>query len=90
MQNKADIAGKPIEVPAVEEATPLGAALLAGIGIGIYKNENEAYKQTYRIGSTYEPDKKNKATYDRYYQIYKNLYFDLKNINNSIYEEFRK
>jgi len=90
MQNKADIAGKPIEVPAVEEATPLGAALLAGIGIGIYKNENEAYKQTYRVGSIYEPDEKNKATYDGFYQIYKDLYFDLKGINNSIYEKFRK
>ncbi len=90
MQNKADIAGKPIEVPAVEEATPLGAALLAGIGTGIYKDENEAYSKTYRIGSIYEPDEKNKAMYDRYYQIYKRLYFDLKEINNNIYEEFRK
>jgi len=90
MQNKADIAGKPIEVPSVEEATPLGAALLAGIGSGIYKNENEAYRQTYRIGSIYEPDKKNRAIYDGYYQIYQKLYFDLKGISNSIYEEFRK
>ena len=90
MQNKADIAGRTIEVPAVEEATPLGAALLAGIGIGIYKNENEAYRQTYRIGSIYEPDEKNKAMYDGYYQIYKKMYFDLKEINNSIYEKFRK
>jgi xylulokinase len=34
MQNKADVVGRPIEVPAIEEATPLGAAMLAGIGIG--------------------------------------------------------
>ena len=90
MQNKADIAGKPIEVPAVEEATPLGAALISGIGIGIYKNEEEAYKETYRVGSVYEPDGKNKKLYDEYYQIFKRLYFDLNEINNSIYEKFRK
>ena len=90
MQNKADIAGKPIEVPAVEEATPLGAALLSGIGTGIYKNEEEAYSETYRVGSVYEPEEKNKKLYDEYYPIFKMLYFDLNKINNSIYEKFRK
>ena len=30
MQNKADMVGMTIEVPAVEDATPLGAAMLAG------------------------------------------------------------
>ncbi len=38
MQNKADITGLPIEVPDVEEATPLGAAILAGIGVGLYRH----------------------------------------------------
>ena len=90
MQNKADIVGKPIEVPAVEEATPLGAALISGIGTGIYENEEEAHKETYRVGSVYEPEEKNKKLYDEYYQIFKMLYFDLNKINNSIYEKFRK
>ena len=38
LQNKADMVGAlfglPIEAPAVDEATPLGAAMLAGIGVG--------------------------------------------------------
>ena len=89
-QNKADITGKVIEVPAAAEATPLGAALIAGIGTGIYKNEKEAYGQTYRINYICEPDLKNKALYDDYYGIYKSLYPDLKNISNGIYEKFRK
>jgi glycerol kinase len=37
MQNKADVVGRPIEVPDVEEATPLGVAILAGIGVGLYE-----------------------------------------------------
>lgn len=90
MQNKADVVGKPVEVPAIEEATTLGAALISGIGIGLYKNEKEAYEQTYHIGSVYEPNDKNNKAYDEYYQIFKRLYFDLKEINNSIYEKFRK
>jgi len=89
-QNKADITGKLIEVPAAAEATPLGAALISGIGTGIYKDEMEAYDQTYNISYICEPDIKNKALYDDYYGIYKSLYPDLKNISNSIYEKFRK
>ncbi len=38
MQNKADVSGCVIETPEIEEATALGAAMLAGIGVGIYKN----------------------------------------------------
>ena len=89
-QNKADITGKLIEVPDVEEATPLGAALISGIGTGVYKDEKEAYSQTYHVNYVCEPDLKNKALYDGYYQIHKSLYPDLKNISNSIYERFRK
>ncbi len=89
-QNKADITGKFIEVPAVEEATPLGAAMISGIGVGIFKDEKEAFDNTYSTGRTYEPDAKNAAVYEDYYQIYKTIYPDLKNINNSIYERFRK
>ena len=90
MQNKADIAGKLIEVPTVEEATPLGAALLAGIGSGIYEDEKEAYQETYHVGPVYKPNNKIKTRYDEYFQIHKRLYFDLKELNMSIYEKFRK
>jgi xylulokinase len=89
-QNKADVTGKLIEIPAVDEATPLGAAIISGIGTGIYKNEKEAFDQTYQLDSVCEPDLKNKDLYDEYYQVYKRLYPDLKNINNSIYEKFRR
>jgi len=90
MQNKADITGKLIEVPKVEEATPLGAAILAGIGINVYSNEKEACQKTYKIGLTYEPNFKNKNAYDEYYPIFKKLYTNLKELNIEIYEKFRK
>jgi len=89
-QNKADITNKEIEVPELEESTPLGAAMLAGIGAGIFKDEQDAFKSTYKSCKIYEPDAKNAALYQDYYDIYKKLYPDLKNINNSIYERFKK
>ena len=39
MQNKADVLGTPVEVPDLDEAVPLGAAVLAGIGVGLYRDE---------------------------------------------------
>jgi hypothetical protein len=35
-------------VPDVDEATPLGVAILAGIGLGLYGNEREAFDRVSR------------------------------------------
>ena len=74
MQNKADVTGKIIEVPALEEATTLGAALLAGIGLGIYKDEKDAFRQTYKEGQIFEPDADRQKKYEDYYHIFKKIY----------------
>ena len=74
MQNKADVTGRPIEVPDIEEATPLGAAILAGIGLGIYRDEQDAFERTYRPGKVYEPDPRLSAQYADGFSIYRTLY----------------
>jgi xylulokinase len=89
MQNKADITGLPIDVPDLEEATTLGAAILAGIGIGLYRNEQDAFEQVYKPGKTYLPDPKVASQYADWFQIYKQLYPVLKPINHHIYDHFR-
>jgi xylulokinase len=89
MQNKADITGLPIDVPDLEEATTLGAAILAGIGIGLYRNEQDAFEQVYKPGKTYLPDPKVASKYAEWFQIYKQLYPVLKPINHQIYDHFR-
>ncbi len=86
MQNKADVVGRPIEVPAVEEATPLGAAILAGIGIGMYKDEQDACNHVYKPGTIYEPDMKERTRYEDRFAVYKKLYPALKEINHQISE----
>ena len=41
MQFQADLLGVPVQRPAVLETTALGAALLAGLAVGMYKDLNE-------------------------------------------------
>jgi xylulokinase len=89
MQNKADITGLPIDVPEVEESTPLGAAILAGIGVGLYRNEQDAFEHVYRPGKTYQPDPLLACNYAEWYQIYKQLYPVLKPVNHLLYDQFR-
>ena len=89
MQNKADVTGKIIEVPALEEATTLGTALLAGIGLGIYKDENDAFQQTYKEGQIYEPDPERQKQYEDYYRIFKKMYPSLKEVNHDIFNRFK-
>jgi xylulokinase len=74
MQNKADVVGRPVEVPEIQEATPLGAAILAGIGIGLYHDEQDAFEHVYRPGKTYHPDPDLSARYARWFQVYRDLY----------------
>jgi xylulokinase len=88
MQNKADVIGMPIEVPEAEEATPLGAAILAGIGVGLYQNEQDAFQRVYRPGKTYEPDLSLASKYADWFQVYKQLYPTLKPISHQLYDRF--
>lgn len=43
-QITADISGLPVRVPAVADLACVGAAILAGVGTGIYQNAEEGYK----------------------------------------------
>jgi len=87
MQNKADVAGRPVEVPDIQEASPLGAALLAGIGLGLYRDESDAFARVYRPGKTYYPDAKLSAQYADRFAIYRDLYPALAPISRRLFRE---
>jgi len=74
MQNKADMVGRPYSVPEVEEATVLGAAILAGIGAGAYRDEEDAFGRVCRSKIVYEPDLKLTAFYAERFEIYRELF----------------
>jgi xylulokinase len=88
MQNKADVVNRPIEVPEVEEATPLGAAILAGIGVGLYKDEQDAFERVYKPGKTYEPNSELATRYAEWFAIYKQLYPTLKSVSHQLFDSF--
>ncbi len=84
LQIKADILGLPVEVPVVKEATALGAALLAGVGTGIYADLYEATRRTYRVDQRFLPDPGLGAAYDELYRLNRQLYPLLKGIHRDL------
>ena len=90
LQTKADILNKPLEVPAVTEGTCLGAALLAGIGVGVYRNEQEAFQQVYQPGRIYEPTPEYAKRYATFYhEIFTEIYPTLAPLHHKIAEVLR-
>ncbi|MGE5223810.1 MAG: FGGY-family carbohydrate kinase [Omnitrophica WOR_2 bacterium] len=77
LQMKADITGKRILVPSVTEASLLGAALLAGVGAGVYANIETAVERTIRSAGVYNPNPELAPVYDRGFAIYRDLYEDV-------------
>lgn len=81
-QIKADVTGCRIEVPGSDTATTLGAAMLAGVGTGLWNSFEEAAGQTVKVKKQYEPDPDRKALYDEGYGTYRKLYENLKDLMN--------
>ncbi|HEY3269093.1 MAG TPA: FGGY family carbohydrate kinase [Armatimonadota bacterium] len=68
MQIKADVAGCALDVPALNEAAALGAALCAAIGQGIYASADAAAAAVARAGVAYAPDPHRHPAYRRVLQ----------------------
>ena len=79
---KADTFGMPVSSMKVSEAASLGAAILAGLSIGIFSNTAEAVESMVHTVTTYEPDKEKSGLYEEKYRQYKQLYPVLKDYNN--------
>lgn len=77
-QIKADVTGRRMQVPGTDTATALGAALLAAVGCGVYRDYEEAVERTIRITRIQEPNWENHRKYQRYMELYLKLYQDLK------------
>ncbi|MBA1437816.1 MAG: autoinducer-2 kinase [Epsilonproteobacteria bacterium] len=60
----ADVLGKKVKIPKVTEATALGAAMAAGVGVGVFASLAEAAKKLVIWEREYLPNKQNKQVYD--------------------------
>ena len=74
LQLKADILCKRIVVPAVTEASLLGAALLAGVGAGVFPDLEAAMDRCVAGRALYEPDPRLAPAYERMFAIYRDVY----------------
>jgi glycerol kinase len=54
MQTQADILGVPVVRPKVQETTALGAAYLAGLAVGVLRDQAEIAAQ-WQVDRTFEP-----------------------------------
>lgn len=77
-QIQADMFSTDITTINSSEGPALGAALLAGVGVGIYSDVSQACESTIKLLDTQKPIYKNMKLYSQYYRVYKELYPALK------------
>lgn len=70
----SDVLGLPVKVPVVKEATALGAAILAGYGIGIFENISTTARNLVKWDRTYNPDMENNKIYKEQYAVWREAY----------------
>jgi xylulokinase len=83
-QIKADVTGKIVKIPEVIEASLLGAAILAGVGIGVYEDIYHGSEKVNKIKEKYYPDGTNKGFYEGLFSIYKEACGCLSDINKKL------
>jgi len=85
-QIQADVLGKRVVYTKVGEASALGAAMLATLKLGIYKDLKEASKNMVKVAGYHEPNLDNHRRYVLMFRIYKKLY----NTSKSLYKELSR
>jgi len=85
LQVTADLFGLPTTIPSIYEASGLGAAIDAAVGLGIHPDFQTAVKAMTKHGQTYEPNMENYKIYTELYErVYKKMYRKLQPLYNEI------
>ena len=80
-QIKADITGKDIEILDMNDMAPVGAALLAGVGAGVFRDVYEAANRVEKkIFKVVKSNSQYNDIYDKRYQVYTELYPNVKDL----------
>lgn len=74
IQTSANILGKPFKLPVVKEAGTLGAAVIAGVGSGVYDSFEQGVEATVKVERSFEPDMNLNQRYQAHYQVYQGLW----------------
>ena len=77
-QIQADIFHAPVMTMNVEESPAAGAAIIAGVAAGVFRNIQEGCDCMIRVTEVTEPIESHAKIYDDYFQEYRQLYASLK------------
>ncbi len=87
LQLTADVFGRPTARPHTTEASGLGAAIVAAIGLGIHPSAEVAVAEMTRIGDRVEPSPEAARIHDElYHRVYQEMYPTLR----PLYQEIRR
>jgi xylulokinase len=77
-QMRADVLQRPIRRAAYRDAGTLGAAILAGAGVGVFSSIAQAVKTCVQFDRLFEPDPAKRNRLDARFDQFKALYVGLK------------
>ena len=73
-QIQADVYGRPVETLKTSEATVLGAAILGGVGSGVFNDVYEGVDAMVQVADHIEPNMANHTVYEEMYDAYVKAY----------------
>jgi xylulokinase len=73
-QIQADVFGTPLTPVQTQEPAACGAAVLAGIGTGVFPSAEDAARRIVQLGKAVEPVPANVARYDELHALFRSLY----------------
>src|SRR5215210_1715640 len=86
MSIKATVLDRTVTVVGVDEATSLGAAILGGMGAGVYADVPSALKELRYAETPVEPVSDQVALYDAFFnQVYRRIYPSLRAVHHEIH-----
>ena len=87
-QIQADIYGAPTTFMQEGECTVIGAAILGGVGSGVFGSVKEGCDQMLHKVRTFEPDPETHRVYDEMYEIWQEAYLAL--ASNGVYKKLNQ
>ncbi|MEW6567948.1 MAG: FGGY-family carbohydrate kinase [Chloroflexota bacterium] len=87
MQLTADVFGLPASRPHLYEASGLGAAIVAAVGLGLHPDFETAVKEMTHPGKTFEPNAQVHPVYD---ELYRRIYLQMYPRLRPLYQEIRR
>jgi xylulokinase len=76
-QMQADIYNRPVETLQTTDAAVVGAAIIAGVGAGVFADMREGVAQMVKTDQQYEPIAEHVAIYNELYDVFCRMYAGL-------------